>query len=86
CEWKGMAHYFSVRGGFMVEVRAAWHYPDPVAGFEALAEHVAFYPGRMERCTVAGEVVEPQPGEFYGGWVTSWIRGPFKGEPGTEGW
>lgn len=86
CEWKGLARYFSVRGGFRVEVAAAWHYPEPTPAFEALRGHVAFYPGRMDRCTVDGEVVEPQPGDFYGGWVTSRIRGPFKGEPGTEGW
>ena len=86
CEWKGTAQYFSVRGGFRVEVGAAWHYPDPAPGFEDLRGHVAFYSGRMDRCTVDDEVVQPQPGELYGGWITSRIRGPFKGEPGTEGW
>jgi hypothetical protein len=66
--------------------RAAWHYPRPAAGFEALVGHVAFYPGRMDRCTVDGEAVVAQPGDFYGGWITSRVTGPFKGTPGTEGW
>lgn len=86
CEWKGVARYFSVRGGFRVEVAAAWHYPDPTPAFVDLRNHVAFYPGRMDRCTVDGEEVREQPGDFYGGWITDRIQGPFKGDPGTEGW
>ncbi len=66
--------------------RAAWHYPHPTAGYEALVGHVAFYPGLMDRCTVDGEVVVAQPGDFYGGWITSRVTGPFKGGPGTRGW
>ena len=66
--------------------RAAWHYPEPTAGFEALVAHVAFYPARMDRCTVDGEAVRAQEGDFYGGWITSAILGPFKGGPGTRGW
>lgn len=87
CEFKGSASYFDVvtpRG--RVATRAAWHYPRPAAGYEALVDHAAFYPGRMDRCTVAGETVLAQPGDFYGGWITPGITGPFKGAPGTEGW
>ena len=87
CEFKGSASYFDVVcPSGRVLPRAAWHYPQPTAGFEALVDHVAFYPGRMDRCLVDDEVVVPQPGHFYGGWITSEIVGPFKGEPGTSGW
>ena len=87
CEFKGHASYFDVVGrNGQVARRAAWHYPAATGGFEALAGHVAFYPGRMDRCTVDGELVQAQPGEFYGGWITSRVVGPFKGSPGTAGW
>lgn len=86
CEWKGQAAYFDVSVAGHVATRAAWHYPDPSAGFTDLRGHVAIYPGTMDRCTVDGEVVRPQPGGFYGGWVTTRVVGPFKGEPGTMGW
>ena len=87
CEFKGTASYFDVaRPSGGVLPRAAWHYPEPIAGYEALAGHVAFYPGRMDRCTVDGEAVLAQPGDFYGGWITARITGPFKGGPGTTGW
>jgi uncharacterized protein (DUF427 family) len=86
CEWKGTAAYLDVIGGDEVAERAAWHYPHPTEPFAALVDHVAVYPGRMDRCTVDGEVVTPQPGGFYGGWITSRVVGPFKGEPGTRGW
>ena len=66
--------------------RAAWSYPAADAHFDAIRDYVAFYPGRMDACTVDGERVTPQPGDFYGGWITSEIVGPFKGEPGTMGW
>jgi uncharacterized protein (DUF427 family) len=86
CEWKGTAAYLDVVGGDKVAERAAWHYPHPTEPFAELADHVAVYAGRMDRCTVDGEVVTPQPGGFYGGWITSHVVGPFKGEPGTRGW
>ena len=87
CEFKGSAAYFDVVGpSGRVIPRAAWHYPHPTAGDEALAGHVAFYPGLMDRCTVDGEVVVAQAGDFYGGWITSRVSGPFKGGPGTRGW
>ena len=86
CEWKGDASYFDVVVGDDRSRRAAWTYPDPRAGYEPIAGHVAFYAGRVDRATVDGERVRPQPGSFYGGWVTDDVVGPFKGEPGTEGW
>ena len=86
CEFKGRAAYFDVVAGGRRAARAAWHYPDPVAGYAALVDHVAVMPGVMDRCTVDGEVVVPQEGGFYGGWITSRVSGPFKGAPGTRGW
>jgi len=86
CEWKGTAAYLDVLGGTEVAPRAAWTYPHPTPPFAALTGHVAVYPAPMDRCTVDGEVVEPQPGGFYGGWVTSRVVGPFKGGPGSRGW
>lgn len=87
CEFKGWASYFDVVGpSGRVLPGAAWHYPEPSAGYDALVGHVAFYPGRMDRCTVDGEAVVAQPGDFYGGWITSKVTGPFKGAPGTSGW
>jgi uncharacterized protein (DUF427 family) len=86
CEFKGRAAYFDVVAGGRRAERAAWHYPAPVDGYARLVGHVAVMPAAMDRCTVDGEVVVPQEGGFYGGWVTSRVRGPFKGGPGTRGW
>lgn len=86
CEWKGQAAYLDIVVGDVVLPAIAWTYPTPTKGFEMLLDHVALYPGRVDRCTVDGEVVEPQPGNFYGGWITSRVTGPFKGAPGTSGW
>ena len=86
CEFKGHASYGDVHGGGRTEAAAAWWYDDPRPGFEALRDHVALYPGRMDECLVDGEVVQPQEGGFYGGWITSRVAGPFKGPPGTRGW
>ncbi len=66
--------------------RAAWNYPTPAPGYEELADRVAVYAGAMDACTVDGERVTPQPGGFYGGWITADVAGPFKGGPGTAGW
>jgi uncharacterized protein (DUF427 family) len=82
CEFKGTASYLSVGSA----ERAGWIYPRPLAGYEVLADRVAVYPGAMDRCTVDGETVEAQEGDFYGGWITSRVVGPFKGSPGTWGW
>ena len=86
CEFKGSARYLGVRGGDVVAHRAAWNYPSPEPGFEALADRVAVYAAPMDACTVDGERVEPQPGAFYGGWITSEVAGPFKGGLGSSGW
>jgi uncharacterized protein (DUF427 family) len=86
CEFKGTAAYLDVMGGDAVAPRAAWAYPRPTPGFESLLGHVAVMPGAMDRCVVDGEAVTPQAGGFYGGWITSRVVGPFKGEPGTRGW
>jgi len=85
CEWKGVAGYWDVVvPGARIE-RAAWSYPDPYPGFEALRDHLAFYPGRLA-CWLGGVRVAPQAGDFYGGWLTPDVVGPFKGDPGTGGW
>lgn len=86
CEWKGHASYFSVRVGDKTAPNAVWSYPDPAPGFEGIAGYLAFYPGPMDACLVDGEQVQSQPGSFYAGWVTSEIKGPFKGGPGSSGW
>jgi len=86
CEWKGVATYLDVVSRHRRESAAAWSYPDPVAAFASLRGAVAVYPGRMDACTVDGEMVRAQEGGFYGGWVTDDVVGPFKGAPGTRGW
>jgi uncharacterized protein (DUF427 family) len=86
CEFKGVAVYWSARAGNRHVAEAAWSYPEPSPGYVALAGYVAFYPERVDACLVDGERVTAQPGDFYGGWITSRIRGPFKGGPGTAGW
>lgn len=86
CEYKGMATYYDVVSGQRRAPRAGWTYPTPTPGFEALQTRVAIYPGAMDRCLIDGEVVKAQEGDFYGGWITSRIVGPFKGAPGTWGW
>ncbi len=86
CEWKGVAHYVSVSGGSRREADAGWTYANPSAAYAALRDHVAVYAGRMDACFVGDEQVTPQPGGFYGGWITAAFEGPFKGSPGTEFW
>ena len=86
CEWKGRAVYHTVRVGDQVAEQAAWSYPSPTPAYTSIKDHLAFYPGKMDACRVGDERVEPQPGGFYGGWVTSNLEGPFKGGPGTMGW
>jgi len=86
CEWKGNAHYLDVVGGERVEAAAAWAYATPTPGFAALTDHVAFYPSRMDACWLDEERVQAQAGDFYGGWITAELQGPFKGGPGTRGW
>jgi len=86
CEWKGAATYWDVVIGDLVLPRVGWSYANPSPGFVSLREHVAFYAGPFDRCCVDGEQVTPQPGGFYGGWITSALAGPFKGAPGSLGW
>ena len=86
CEWKGQASYLDIASGDLVASGAAWSYLTPTPGFEVIADAVAVMPGRVDRCVVDDEVVRPQEGGFYGGWVTDRVVGPFKGGPGTHGW
>ncbi|MEM7657012.1 MAG: DUF427 domain-containing protein [Bacteroidota bacterium] len=86
CEFKGMAHYYHLQiEGQQIE-RLAWAYESPSPNYWDLKDHLAFYAHKCDRCLVGGELVTPQPGNFYGGWITPDIVGPFKGEPGTWGW
>lgn len=87
CEFKGVATYWSLDlpgGGSVADV--AWSYAKPSANYAALADYLAFYASRVDECTVDGELVIAQPGDFYGGWITSHVKGPFKGVPGSSGW
>jgi len=86
CEFKGVASYYDVVVGERIAPQAAWSYLHPTPAFEAIRGHLAFYAAPMDACYVDDELVTPQPGGFYGGWITSDIVGPFKGEPGTWGW
>jgi uncharacterized protein (DUF427 family) len=86
CEYKGRASYLDVLADGVVAPRAAWTYPSPLPGYEALVDHISLYPAAMDSCEVDGERVVPQEGGFYGGWITSHVVGPFKGAPGTLGW
>lgn len=86
CEWKGWCAYYDIAVGDKRVPRGAWAYFDPTPNFLALQGYYAFYPALMDACYVDGELATPQPGNFYGGWITGDIVGPFKGEPGTMGW
>jgi len=86
CEWKGQALYFSVVVGGTKAQRAVWTYPNPVPAYARIKDHIAFYAEKMDMCTVDGELVRPQEGSFYGGWITKDIIGPFKGGPGSWSW
>ncbi len=86
CEFKGSARYWTIQVGSQTAVDAAWSYPDPSPEFLPIRDYIAFYPGRMQECRVDGERVQPQPGGFYGGWITHKVVGPFKGGPGSWGW
>ena len=83
CEWKGAAKYWALPSDPGTAI--AWTYPRPRARYEKLKDHIAFYPALID-CFVDDEKVEPQPGRFYGGWITPDVVGPFKGEPGTGHW
>lgn len=86
CEWKGVARYYTLTVGEREAPNSAWCYPNPTPNFAALQDYIAFYPSRMDACYVDGERVQSQEGDFYGGWITRDIVGPFKGSSGTWGW
>lgn len=86
CEWKGQAVYYTIVTPNTKRLDSAWAYADPQPAFKTIRAHVAFYPSRMEACYVDGEQVRAQPGDFYGGWITNDVVGPFKGQRGTEWW
>lgn len=86
CEWKGQANYFDLAlEGEKLEA-AAWTYPKPTAAFAPIKDHLAFYPDPLDQCMVDGEVITPQPGQFYGGWISQYEAGPFKGANGSRFW
>jgi len=85
CEWKGPARFWTLADGRRRMPGVAWSYPNPLPGAEALATSVAFYAGTLD-CRIDGAAVRPQPGGFYGGWITPELVGPFKGEPGSQHW
>ncbi len=87
CEFKGAASYWNLalpEGKIVPNI--AWSYAHPSSSYTAIKDHCAFYASRVDECWVDAERVMPQPGDFYGGWITSEIKGPFKGLPGTMGW
>ncbi|NDJ34298.1 MAG: DUF427 domain-containing protein [Chloroflexi bacterium] len=86
CEFKGAASYYTIEVGDKTAENAAWAYKTPNKGYEAIKDYIAVYPSQMDACYVDDEQVQPQAGDFYGGWITSEIVGPFKGGPGTWGW
>lgn len=86
CEWKGMASYADIDSGGQIAPGAAWTYHSPTPAFAPIANHWAFYAQLLDHCSVDDELVAPNPGNFYGGWVTSNIEGPFKGGPGSAHW
>lgn len=86
CEWKGPWNYWSIVTGKHNIPQAAWSYPEPWSGYEPIRDHLSFYPAKVDACWLGDQRVEPQPGGFYGGWVTPEIVGPMKGDPGSGGW
>ncbi len=86
CEFKGAAHYLDAIIDGRRVVAVGWSYADPTSGYEVLRDHVAFYPGRVDQAWLDDELVQAQEGDFYGGWITAGLIGPFKGAPGTFGW
>lgn len=86
CEWKGAAQYFDLVVGDRKVENAVWRYPQPTGRFEGIKDCIALYPSKMDACYADDEQVQAQAGDFYGGWITSDIVGPFKGGAGTWGW
>ncbi len=86
CEFKGVAGYWDLHIGGRITLAAAWSYPSPAPEYAVLRDHLAFYPSRVDGCFVNQERVQAQQGDFYGGWITANLVGPFKGGPGSVGW
>ncbi|MDZ4801238.1 MAG: DUF427 domain-containing protein [Bryobacteraceae bacterium] len=86
CEFKGQAQYWDIEVDENISTAAAWSYRTPSPAYASLRDHLAFYASRVDACYVGGEKVQAQPGDFYGGWITSNLIGPFKGIPGSRGW
>jgi uncharacterized protein (DUF427 family) len=86
CEFKGVARYWTLSLNGQISMRAGWSYPTPTLAFAAIRDHIAFYASCLDACWVGDEQVQAQQGDFYGGWITSKVVGPFKGAPGTMGW
>jgi uncharacterized protein (DUF427 family) len=86
CEWKGDARYWDLAIADAYLPAIGWSYPDPSPGYEALKDHLAFYAAPFDSVSIDGEPVRPQPGGFYGGWITGDVAGPFKGVPGSQFW
>ena len=86
CEWKGLAGYYNLSVKNKLVKNAAWYYPQPTEKFIPIKNYLAFYPSKMDACYIDGELVKAQAGDFYGGWITKDIVGPFKGEAGSWGW
>jgi uncharacterized protein (DUF427 family) len=86
CEWKGTGKYYHLKDGDSYSENVACYYDDPTKTFQPIKNYLSFYPARVDKCTVNGKRVSPQPGEFYGGWITKNIAGPFKGIEGSWGW
>ncbi len=86
CEFKGIATYVTLVAGGRRAERAGWRYQNAAGVFAPIAGYIAFYASKLDEARVGGEQVASQEGDFYGGWITSRIVGPFKGAPGTLGW
>ncbi len=86
CEFKGAARYVDAVVGDRRVRAVGWTYPEPTAGYKSLRDHIAFYPGRVDAAWIGDERIDAQPSDFYGGWITADLVGPFKGPPGTLGW
>ena len=86
CEWKGHARYFDICIDDRVISASAWTYNKPTPSFAHIRDHLAFYPDPLDRCLIDGEPITPQPGQFYGGWISQYEAGPFKGIPGSQFW
>jgi uncharacterized protein (DUF427 family) len=86
CEYKGVAEYFTLKVGERTSCRVAWLYPSPTSAFSSIAGYISFYSSRVDGCYVGAEQASAQEGDFYGGWITTTLRGPFKGGAGSAGW